>query len=310
MPNYPQPDKFQASQETLNQWLKTRKNENDGNPGFFSSTGFSKDQSWTTLAIIIELIALTTTLLGSYAIYQSNGKITSVILAVSLVLFFIVFDIVGVFLHNNDKGERTKNRIRLILETNPPLIALIRKKINSQTPREIIAIFLFLMSALLKIYAVMAFIGGRGDITLAIILTLFYLVVVYIHTCHTGYWISERKTQREINREYNLWVESLSNGQPPSFNSTQSVVQFRTLVPMGETSYQNGRQSIRLISQEPQTEGYTHFEYELKSQGTLFDDDIVKLSSAFQEDFKRPLIRACLDMQLNQVGIIQAGNTN
>ena len=73
MPNYPQPDKFQASQETLNQWLKTRKNENDENPGFFSSTGFSKDQSWTTLAIIIELIALTTTLLGSYATVGSKG---------------------------------------------------------------------------------------------------------------------------------------------------------------------------------------------------------------------------------------------
>ncbi|MDC0100618.1 hypothetical protein OAI90_10050 [Crocinitomicaceae bacterium] len=304
MPNYPQPEKFQASQETLNQWLKTRKNENDGNPGFFSSTGFSKDQSWTTLAIIIEFIALTTTLFGSYVIYQSNGKVGPIILAVSLVLFFIVFDIVGVFLHNNDKGERAKNRIRLILEDNPAIRDLIRSKINSQTPREIMALFLFLMSALLKIYAVMQFIGGMGNITLAIILTLFYLVVVYIHTCHTGYWLSERKTQREINREYNLWVESLAAGEVPSSNSTQSVVQFRTLVPMSETSHQNGRQSIRFISQETQTEGYTHFEYELKSQGTLLDDDIVQLSAAFQEDFKRPLIYACLDMQLNQVGII------
>ena len=67
MPNYPQPDKFQVSQETLDQWLKTRKTKNDENPGFFSSTGFSKDQSWATLAIIIELIALFTTLYGSYA---------------------------------------------------------------------------------------------------------------------------------------------------------------------------------------------------------------------------------------------------
>jgi len=308
MPNYPQPDKFQVSQETLNQWLKTRKNESDGNPGFFSSTGFSKDQSWATLAIIIELIALFTTLYGSYAKYLANGKMSNIIIAVALVVFFIVFDVVGVFLHNHDKGERIKNKVKLILEDETSRRTLLRRKIKLQTPREISALFLFFISAFLKIYAVMAFVGGKGNISVGIILILFYLVVVYIHTCHTGYWLSEKKTQREISKEYNLWLDSITAGYETDLSSSPSVVQFWSLYPMTldeeQTQHKHGRQSITYMGKEPKEGGYTKFNYELKSQGTLFDDDIVQLSSAFQEDFKRPLIHACLRMQLNQVGII------
>lgn len=309
MPNYPRPEEFQVRQETLQQWLKTRKNEDGGlNPGFFSTTGFSKDQSWSILAIIIELIALFTTLYGAVIIYQANGKMIPALMAVALVLFFIVFDIVGVFLHNNDKGERVKKKIISLLEPNTVIKIKLLKEINSRTPREIIAVFLFLMSAILKIYAILQFAGGggRGSITLAAILTLFYLVVVYIHTCHTGYWLSEIKTQKQINKDYNTWVDSFTNQTEdgPNLSAQKSVTQFHTLIPMTNSHWQNGRQAIRFIEKKEREDGATNFKYELTSQGTMLDENIVTLSAPFPIDFKRPLIHSCLDMQLNQVGII------
>ena len=184
MTHFDQPQLFKPSQETLLQWLNTRKNDSY-KPGFFSTNEYSKDQSWTIIAILIELAALVFTLYGGWAKYQINGKIGALITAGVIVFLFIAFDVIGVLLHSNDKKNKVINKNKLILVKSPVDRQALIEKIESKTPREIIGVFLFIISALLKIFAITQFVvSGKGSIPIVLILPLFCLVVVYIHTFH------------------------------------------------------------------------------------------------------------------------------
>jgi len=304
MAYYNNPAEFKPSQETLLQWLKTRKSDNDVKPGFFETIDFTKDQSWTIIAILIELAALFFTLYGGLSKYQINGKISTLITAGVIVVLFIAFDIIGVLLHSNDKKERVINKNRLKLIKNPVVREGLIEKINTNTPREIIGFFLFLVSAMLKIFAITQFIvSGKGSIPLVLILTLFYLVVVYIHTSHTAYWLAEIKRRRLTSNDYKMWVNDLQNNIPSEHSViSPSVIQFNSLAPMGKEQFQNGRQSVMFINKVQKEDESVEFNYELKSTGVLTDDDIVILTAFFKSEFKRPLINACIEMQLNQIG--------
>lgn len=306
MSYYAQPQNFKPSQESLLQWLKTRKNDTSYKPGFFSTNEYSKDQSWTIIAILIEIAALVFTLYGGWAKYQSNGKIGALITTGVIVFLFIAFDVIGVLLHSNDKKNKVINKNKLILVKSPVPRQQLINEIESNTPREIIGVFLFIISALLKISAI-TFIGvsGRGSIPLVLILTLFYLVVVYIHTFHTGFWLSEIKRRKLFKKDYKQWTTDTRNNVPSNFEVTSaSVTQFMSMVPMENDFFQNGRQSIRFINRKEQENGAVEFNYELESKGILWDDDIVSIQQFFNHQFRMPLLEACTEMQLNQIGLV------
>jgi len=306
MSYYPQPQIFKPSQESLLQWLNTRKNDTSYKPGFFSSNEYSKDQSWTIIAIFIEIAALVFTIYGGWEKYQINGKLNVLITTGVIVFLFIAFDVIGVLLHSNDKKNKVINRNKLILVKSPVPRQQLIDEIESNTPREIIGVFLFIISALLKIFAIIQIgVSGRGSIPLVLILTLFYLVVVYIHTFHTGFWLSEIKRRKMFKKDYKEWTKDTRNNVPSDFEVTSaSVTQFTSREPMEKEFFQNGRQSIRFINKNELQTGAVEFHYELKSQGVLWDDDIVSLLAFFNHQFKTPLLEACTEMQLNQIGLV------
>jgi hypothetical protein len=312
MSYYPQHQIFKPSQESLLQWLNTRKNDTDTSykPGFFSTNDYSKDQTWTIIAILIEITALVLTMYGSWGRYQSNGKIGALITAGVIVFLFIAFDVIGVLLHSNDKKNKVINKNKLILVKSPVPRQQLIAQIESKTPREIIGVFLFIISALLKIFAIVVFFAsGKGAIQLVLILTLFYLVVVYIHTFHTGFWLSEIKRRKMFKKDYKQWTTDTRNNVPSNFEVTSaSVTQFTSMVPMERDFFQNGRQSIRFINKNEQRNGAVEFNYELESKGILWDDDIVSLQTFFNHQFRTPLLEACTEMQLNQIGLVVANN--
>lgn len=309
MSYYPQPQDFKPSQESLLQWLNTRKNDSY-KPGFFSTNEYSKDQSWTIIALLIEIAALVFTLYGGWAKYQSNGKIGALITAGVIVFLFIAFDVIGVLLHSNDKKNKVINKNKLILVKSPVDRQALIEKIESKTPREIIGVFLFIISALLKIFAITQFVvSGKGSIPIVLILTLFYLVVVYIHTFHTGFWLSEIKRRKMFKKDYKQWTSDTRNNVPSDLQVTSaSVTQFTSNEPMEKEFFQNGRQSIRFINKNELQTGAVEFNYELESKGVLLDDDIVSLLAFFNHKFKTPLLEACTEMQLNQIGLVVANN--
>lgn len=307
MSYYLQPQIFKPSQETLLQWLNTRKNDTSYKPGFFSTNDHSKDQSWTIIAILIEIAALVFTVYGGWAKYQINGKVGTLITAGVIVFLFIAFDVIGVLLHSNDKKNKVINKNKLILVKSPLPRQELIDNIEAKTPREIIGVFLFTISALLKIFAITQFVvSGKGSIPLVLILTLFYLVVVYIHSFHTGFWLSEIKFRKMVKKDFTHWSTATRNNVPSDFEvKAPSVTQFTSMIPMDSREFfQNGRQSIRFINKIQLDSGAVEFNYELESKGILWDDDIVSLQTFFNHQFRTPLLEACTEMQLNQIGLV------
>lgn len=311
MSYYLHPSDFKPSQESLIQWLNTRKNNNSFKPGLFSTTDYTKDQSWTIIAILIEIAALVFTLYGGFAKYQVNGKLSTLITAGVIVILFIAFDIIGVLLHSTDKKNKVINRNKLIIVKKPLQRQDLLENIDSKTPREIVGVFLFVISAILKIFAITQFVvSGKGSIPLVFILTLFYLVIVYIHAFHTGFWLSEIKRRKMFRKDYKQWTADSRNNVPSEFQITNpSVTQFTSMVPLEKEMFQNGRQSIRFINKIELPSGAVEFNYELESKGVLWDDDIVSLQTFCSHQFRISLIEACVEMQLNQVGLV-VGNEN
>ena len=60
------------SNETLYQWMKTRKTQSTSIPGLFETIGFATDQLWAIIAVLIESAALILTTYGAWQIYLSN----------------------------------------------------------------------------------------------------------------------------------------------------------------------------------------------------------------------------------------------
>jgi len=306
MSYYPQPQDFIPSQENLIQWLNTRKNDTSFKPGFFSTNEYSKDQSWAIIAFLIEIAALSFTLYGGWSKFLINGKIGTLVTAGVIVFLFIAFDIIGVLLHSSDRKKKVINKNKLILAKNPVYRQELIDQIESKTPREITGVFLFTISALLKIFAITQFVvSGKGSIPLVLILTLFYLVVVYIHSFHTGFWLSEVKRRRMLKMDYKIWTVDNKNNVPSNYQVLYpSVTQFTSMVPMDKEHFQNGRQAIKFINKNELPSGAVEFIYELESRGVLWDDDIVSLQTFCSHQFRTPLLEACTEMQLNQVGLL------
>ena len=74
--------------------------------------------------------------------------------------------------------------------------------------------------------------------------------------------------------------------------------------PFNKEHFQNGRQAIKFINKNELPSGAVEFIYELESRGVLWDDDIVSLQTFCSHQFRTPLLEACTEMQLNQVGLL------
>ena len=79
---------------------------------------------------------------------------------------------------------------------------------------------------------------------------------------------------------------------------------------MGQTSFQNGRQSIDFNNTNT-VNGVQLNQYTLTSNGCLWDDDITSLTMFFDPNFNQDLIKACIHLQFIQLGapIIVQGPT-
>ena len=306
-PYYPEPNQFSPSNETLHAWLKTRKYNNPHKPGFFETRDHSRDSVWTTIAILIELSAMILTIYGASVIFRANHKLPTFIGAIIIVLLFVAFDFIGILLHGHDKPEKVKLLSLYTIErvaANRPFQLKELKQISSRT---FLGIMLVSFSGILKILAILYFFGGISSPAATIILVLFYLVVIYIHIFHSGYWLSAFEVNKLINREYRLYHENNLRGHENPYkviNANRRM--FETPVPMHNAlvTYNNGRQTLNYLNTIQQANGATVFQYELLSYGCMWDEDVTALIQNFEDNFKPCLIDACIALQLSQVGII------
>jgi len=165
---------------------------------------------------------------------------------------------------------------------------------------------LFFFSAVLKIIALLQFVGNAALVI--VILSLFYLVVIYIHSQHSGYYLSHLSFTKAIDKEYKEWLTQDSQGVDSEFKVKQpDQIVFSTnkpLYPSEQKMFQNGRQKIYFNEKTNNTDGSVSFEYTLTTEGCLWDEDITTLITFFNPLLTRPIVENCIRLQFSQLGVI------
>jgi hypothetical protein len=268
-PFYKSPDLFVPSPAALKAWFSTRKTGNPFYPGVYDTIGFSGDLAWTFIAIFIELLATGVTLYGGAKISYMYAVISIIV-----VVLFIGLDIIGVMLHKSKQGDKCIHRNSAFVSKQPAVQDQHRADAAKLMPSELLGIILILFSAGLKIFGLMLFIGVSKSVGVTVVGlgTLFYVVVVYIHLNHTGYWISALSANRAISKEFIQWSKDLKDGV---ITATPQVIThtFTSSGKMnGPSTINSGRQVLACF---PNADGA--FQYTLATNGLLWDQDLLNL---------------------------------
>lgn len=297
-PYYPQPDKFIPDSNSISTWLKTRKNGNDNKPGIFETVNYKSDKNWSIGAILIELSAFYLTISGAYSYYLTSQKLGVIILPTIIVFLFIVFDIFGIMLHSHDFPEKVKNKSIYKVLNDSDEKKIIYNKLKEYTWREFFGILMLIISAGLKVFALVFY--YRSNIQITLIFTMLYLLVVYIHSVHTVYWLPALKLNLSLKKQYRTFNEYYQKDLPTSPKNTVSgpisinfISSFQQEI--NEITTPDKRVSIKNISKNT---------YEISCLGLLWDEDIAFLSSKWQQENNSDLLDACIKLQLLQLGTI------
>lgn len=300
---YPAPSQFSPSLPTIQSWLGTRKSNTVNRTGLLETVGFSKDQGWTIIAILIEIMALGLTIIGAALKAQDNVKV--VIGSIIVVILFVTLDIIGVKMFHAKSEYRTVLRNRLSVTVDPVLRGNLDKQIREWAFGEFLGLLLMVISAGLKILGLVVFFNlkGSGSIMLIAVISIFYLVVIYIHSSHTGYWLAAVQTARKMKKEYDRWVDANSKGLSNSFGAqTYSRLYTSSLMMQeGVKVFHNGRQRLDLVSSAPGQNGQV-FTYRISSVGLIWDSDISSLTALFTDRFAQELRTECIRLQMTMVG--------
>lgn len=304
-PYYQNSQNFSPSVETLNSWLKTRKSTSQIKPGLIETVDYSRDLAWSIFAILIELSAFFLTLYGAWQSYhEPNGKLNYLITAIILVFLFIAFDIVGIMLHGQDEPNKVVLKSQATIEHNPIQRQFLLNEIDKITLRTFFGTILICLSSVLKIISISVFFKNQAGQFGIIVLLIFYIVVIYIHIFHTRYWWSARRVHKKIIDEFNEHQQNQRNGTPdPYLVKSPSIHLFSSPFPMdnGQTTLQSNRQKIEFLTSIVDSNKTTIFNYQLSSQGVMWDSDVNQILEFNTHHFNQYLIDACINLQLSQL---------
>ena len=299
-PYYLDAKDFSPSQETLLSWLKTRKSNTSSKPGFFETADITRDTSWSLIAFLIELSAFVLTLYGAWSTFTKNGNIVMLTTAIILVFLFVAFDIIGILLHSYDKPEKVLLRNELHVTKDPTVRLHLSQDEKSISWRSFLGILLLVFSAMLKIIAVGFYFRSQSGMLGIVVLIIFYLVVIYIHSYHTSYWWAAYTTRKKIQREYNAWYLNWKNGLPNEYAAKTAKYIFYSPWKMDSDKFQNGRQEVNFIGQQS-FNGVVLNKYEIVSHGILWDEEITSMLMNFSPNMFADVQNACIQLQLIQV---------
>jgi hypothetical protein len=298
MPQIADRFQFEPDHEARTQWLATRKEHFSCGPnifpGFYQTTGFVSDTGWVFFAIIIEAAALILALQGG--INRGGLYLVGAIIAIIL---FITLDIVGVILLHSRIGEIQRLSNMLIIADaiqRPGVEAQIREHKSSIKSK--FGFIALIFSSLLKIASVLLL--TRLNIVFYVVLSVFYILVIYIHSRHTGYCIAEVLTSNAFKKNHNQYTDDLTSLPVPQ----QIHNKARTLQTIFPTEFElrlpieAGGHSITLI--RTLNENNTiHYEYALTTTGILLDSDFIFMIQNQATNNQRDIVgKKCLEHQL------------
>jgi hypothetical protein len=307
MPKIPNRFEFKPSPETLEKWSSTRKSPykigKTELPGYFQTSGYSTDSVWVALVGGIELLAILTTLMGGL----SKGGIWLLISIIGA-LGFVVLDYFGARLHHIKKGfkRKTINNMRVAEDSGVREGLAYELKKTEILPMS--GVFFILFCAFLKVAAV--FLLVAVGLHLTVIFTLLYVVAIYIHLKHTGYWLAERTVIKLIKKNHKEWAKNkiiesnVAKNQDRETNDNNIKKAdwiFETSEELSLQNNTNGSEKIHFISfiKEKNGNGQAKkYEYGIYTNGILIDEDITELAKGQTTEMKEVIALACLNTQL------------
>jgi hypothetical protein len=289
--SYPDAQSFEPSNQTRIAWYKTRKSTTSYGPvhlpGLFSSDGFSTDQIFFIMAMIVELAAVVVTIRGGMMM-----KTPIFIGSIVVVVLFLVLDYVGILFHHDQAGNRALWRNEILIPQEPEYLALLRRKLKKRTLKEDFGVLFLFLSGILKILAIAALNKALSSTIIIVLFSLFYIIVMYIHANHTGFWLAEFTLQRKIKKDHQVWSEG--NGNSAQIYVHQFSSPFSLGLAPGQSKRTN-RQGLTCISKNQ-----NDHVFKLDSVGLMWDTDVAAMCMGLQAQERAFLAIECLQLQLIQ----------
>jgi len=237
--------KFEPSRPAKDLYLGTRKKPlNYGgfiHPGLFQTYNFSKDSSFFWVAIILELIGLSLTIIFGYGeVITSQPQYA--LIALTAIFVAIGIDITLAILHHSSQPTIQKLKIERLLETSETQLELIENKISSKDKGKLLWAALILIMALLKIG--FFFITYQTADVVLIAMVIAYFWVAYIHISATGFFFAERKRRRKFDKEYATYIRSSADSEINEAEPKELI--FNS--PMDLDCHDFGSYSLELVS--------------------------------------------------------------
>ena len=318
-----QPEDFQPSEESRKKWLSTRKLPQPigvvNFPGYYKTDGYSNDTSWFLLAFGVEIVALIVTIIGGFSKSIGFG-----IISIIIVILFILFDFLGAKLVHKFVGEIQKIKNSIVTEINPTRIEghyLNIQKYKSKFSKYL-GIFLIILSSVLKIFAIFL-LFNRFPLPLMFIMIISYLLVIYIHITHTGYWYAEYDLRKSFKNEYekfavgtvagNVNINNVAKPNREPFTTNiklnldnsiisgphQILFQNSNEVAHGAMVFiysPNNNGEARVESYDKQEGQF--YNYMLETIGVLTDEDIIGFTKGQNAGQSSVIALACLNFQI------------
>ena len=296
--------KFEPDSNARQNWLGTRKKPKPyGNqmlPGFYDTVAYEKDSSWVLLAVCIESVAIGLTLYGGFSKggYFLFGAIIAVIL-------FVIFDIVGANFFHRPKADRCKLNNLIFCTTDAGVRDGYRGELKRGLGFQIMGACFIVLSSALKIVAILLL--GRFNLIFYVIMSIFYILVVYIHIEHTGYYLAERSTSRKFRKQHEIWANKTmkrngGNGEELRYSARLLESRFPSEIMLTLVNNEVAVGGHKITYIEVENIGNKQiYNYKITTNGILIDSDINLFLNNQNPTQAGIIALACLKHQVERI---------
>jgi hypothetical protein len=283
---------FELSPATRDAWCKTRKHPTPYGstqlPGLFGTYGFSADTNWVIMAFLIELAAVIITIWSG--ISRGFGQAIGATIIVAL---FIILDYVGIMLHNHQVGNKAIWRNQILVPQTPQQLAFLQAALKKRTIKEDVGVLFLFLSAFLKVFAIILLNAMFTNMIFILLFSLFYLIVIYIHAYHTGFWLAKYSFNSKQEADFKAWSSGNGNNAQIYVHNFQTPHSLQMAV--GDVKRVNS-QTLKCVSH---ANGL--FSFRIECVGLMWDQDIATLCMGLLHAEKPVLAIECLQLQLTQI---------
>ncbi len=228
--------------------------------------------------------------------------------SIIVVVLFLVFDYVGTVFTHRPIAERCRLKNIIHFTSDIGTKQGLRNELKKGTFIQAVGITLIFLSAFLKIIAILLL--GSFNLMFYVIMALLYIIVIYIHIFHTGYFFAELRTEKMFKKQHAKWANSkmlAATGQIEEENIPYKAQELKTpfisdieLNIKKGTPISIGKHSIELTDiDEKNNKPFYH--YSLKTTGILLDDDIKLLINGQSPEQAGIIALECRKHQVNRI---------